>query len=414
MDSIRHEASDILALKNVHSEYVFPPRLVFSSPKPDSGISTAFTHLYAGIYQSGSVIETWLSPNAAQDELGSVAATRDLEMGEAPTASLQVTVVPRDREKQHIIHMDRTVFLSLFNDLMLDDYALYLYLTNVPGLHFLGRKTSQAGSSEALGFYLNTLDYTFIWSYNPGTKAINVILLGEADAKWTTNGLVQAMWAKQHIIFNPLYLAFVACFQGFLGIWECDSGFRPKAELSVKTMELDIDSTEGLRHFSEACMWFGKSLTYSERSLRRLRTLQEIAAQLDQTQAGTSVWDEIRGVTGGNDDILQRSTSEIQAAMPSLRSQLASRIAHFEWEMRCADVNLRMVKPMGRSQQKGSGVQFCRADMDVDRQPRACNGPRRASPTATARPWSRLPTSPWCSSRPPSWRPCLTWSRQRS
>jgi hypothetical protein len=100
-------------------------------------------------------------------------------------------------------------------------------------------------------------------------------------------------------------------------------------------MELDIDSREGLRHFSEACMWFGKSLTYSERSLRRLRTLQEIATQLDHTQ-GTSVWGEKRGVTGGNDDMLQRSTSEIQAAMPLL--QLASRIAHFEWEMRWADV----------------------------------------------------------------------------
>jgi hypothetical protein len=102
-------------------------------------------------------------------------------MGEKPAASLRVIVVPRDREKRHILHMDRAVFLSLFNDLGLDDYALYLYLTT-------------------------------------GMQAVNVILLGDADARWTTNGLVQAMWVKQRIIFNPLYLVFVACFQGFLGI----------------------------------------------------------------------------------------------------------------------------------------------------------------------------------------------------
>ncbi|KAK4120329.1 hypothetical protein N657DRAFT_683681 [Parathielavia appendiculata] len=108
-------------------------------------------------------------------------------------------------------------------------------------------------------------------------------------------------------------------------------------------MELDIDSREGLTQFSEACLWLGKSLTFSEKSLRRLRKLHDIAKQLDHTRGSSSLWDEIWGFAGANDDMLQRSTSGIQAAVLSLQDQLASRVAYFEWEMRWAAVNLRLV-----------------------------------------------------------------------
>ncbi|KAK4097079.1 hypothetical protein N658DRAFT_510705 [Parathielavia hyrcaniae] len=271
-------------------------------------------------------------------------------MGEAPVASLRAIVVPRDMEKRHIVLMDRSVFLTLFDTLGLDEYALYLYLTNVPGLYYLVHRPTttsspQAGNSGALGFYLNTVHYTLIWSYSPETQAVNVLVLGRANAPFETDPLVRPMQTKQPIVFNPLYPAFVACFQGFLRNWDAEAGFRPRLPASVvqkRTMELDNDSKKGMTQFSEACLCLGSSLTESEKNLRELQTVQEIAKQLDPTSS-SSLWDRIQHVHGdNNNDMLQQSTIEIQTAMPSLQSQLASRIAHFEWEMRWADVNLRL------------------------------------------------------------------------
>ncbi|KAK4155295.1 hypothetical protein C8A00DRAFT_31915 [Chaetomidium leptoderma] len=368
MDCIRQEASAILALGTEHSEYTWPPRLVFKSPGLKPGNSTAFEHFYAGAYHSSTTVETWVSLDAKQEELGSVSIAQDFEMGETPSAYLRVIVVPCDGEKRHILYMDRAIFLELFSTLMLDEYALYLYLTNVPGLHFLGPRKPKAEHPPVLGFYLNAVDYTFIWSYNQRTQATNVLVIGLADGKWETNELLQAMmWNKGHILFNPLYLAFLTCFHGLLTTWECDAEFIPKEGVAgLKTTELNLDSNDDLVHFSKACLWFGTTLNNGERSLMILGTLRGIASQLDHTHVG-SLWDESHGIipTGGandgggggsNDEKSHgdQSTDEIQAAMQPLQQQLASRVAHFEGRVRRAKIDLRLA--MARMQRTEAGL----------------------------------------------------------
>jgi hypothetical protein len=355
MDYIRQEASRILALEKEHSKYTWPPRLVFRNRNIKSEEPAAFEHLYAGFYRSSASVETWLSEKATPDELATVTAARDREMGETPASSLRVTAIHGDGERRHILHMDRHVFSELIKALELDEYALYLYLTNVPGLHFLGEKTPSTGSAPVLCFYLNAIDYTMIWSYNQRTRATNVLLIGEADAKWETNQLLQTMRVSHHIVFNPLYLAFLACSRGLLTTWECDAEFTPwKDVVCLKTMELSLDSDKDLSHFSEACLWVGKSLLSGEKRLKMLKTLQSIANQLDHGHAD-SLWAEIQDIIGATSDAcgsggylnhdaeLQKSTAEIQAAMRFLHGQLASRVAHFEAHIRWAKVNLRLV-----------------------------------------------------------------------
>lgn len=352
MERIRREASRILALYKVHSEHTWPRRLVFKNPNLESGKSAVFQHLYAGAYHTPATVEVWLSENTTQGDLGRLSATRDFGMGETPLASLRVVVLHGEGGKRHILHVDRTVFFELFSTLALDEYALYLYLTNVPGLHFLGRKTPKADDgSPVFDFYLNAIDYTFIWSYDQGTQATNVILIGEADAKWETNQLLDAMCVKDHIIFNPLYLAFLACSRGFLDTWECDVEFIPTQNVvRRKTMELDLDAAADLSQFSEAGLGFGKSLNSSVRSLRILRVLQSIANQLDPAHAD-SLWNQALGITGvagqrddgGKDDTVCQSASQIQTAMLFLQRQLTSRVGHFEGQIRWSKVNMQLV-----------------------------------------------------------------------
>jgi hypothetical protein len=264
---------------------------------------------------------------------------------------MRVIVVPHEWDKRSILHMGRIAFLKLFHILALDECALYLYRTNVPGLHFFGRRAPNVGeSSPVLSFYLGTEDYTFVWSYNPRTRATNAMLFGEAGPTYKTNRLLYAMWIKDAIIFHPLYLAFLACSQGFLGICDSDSSFDPNPELVSVDMELGIDLPAGLVHFSQARMLYGRHLTNGESSAMRLKNLQSISKQLDPTQAD-SLWNEaeIRDIIasvasgGDNDDEMQRSTREIRAAIPLLQRHLVSRIAHFEDKIRWAKVNLRVV-----------------------------------------------------------------------
>ena len=350
MDWVRRETAEALGLGEDHSKQTLSSRLVFKSPGVESQKPAAFQHFYAGSYHSSTTVETWYSETATETDLGSFSAARDAEMG-APSASLRVIVVPREGDKRSILYMGRVAFLKLFNTLALDEYALYLYRTNVPGLHFLGRRTPNADeSSPVLSFYLDTEDYTFIWSYNPRTRATNAMLFGEADATWQTNRLLRAMCTKDTIIFHPLYLAFLACSRGFLGIWDSDSSFKPNPELVSVDMELDIDLPAGLVHFSQARMLYGRHLTNGERSAMELKNIQSIARQLDPTYAD-SLWNEaeIRDIIpsvasgGDNDDEMQRSTREIRAAIPLLQRHVVSRITYFENKIRWAKVNLRVV-----------------------------------------------------------------------
>jgi len=339
MDCIWREASRLLALESVHSERTWPPRLVFKNPAFGPEGTLAFTHFYAGSYSSATV-ETWLSHGATQNELGSVSAAHDFEMGESPSSSLQVIVVPCDGDKRHVLYMDRSIFLELLSILALDEYALYLYLTNVPGLHSLGRRTLHPESRPVLCLYLNAVEYKCIWSYNHQSRAINAILIVEADARWKANQLLQAMLAKDGITFNPLHLAFLACSRGVLTTWECDDEFRPDDDVArLTTMELSLDSSADMANFSEACLWYGKSLANSEWCMRILRTLRDVAEKLDPSHHDP-LWNEFRD---HSDEKLQQSTSEIQTAMKLVQRQLASRITHFDGHIRWANVNMSVV-----------------------------------------------------------------------
>jgi hypothetical protein len=362
MDWVRRDAAEILGLGEDHSEQPLASGLVFKGPGVKPQKLAAFQHFYAGSYHPSTAIETWYSETATETELGSLSATRNAEMGASPSASLRVIVVPREWDKRSILYMGRIAFLKLFNILALDEYALYLYITNVPGLHFLGRRTPNAGeSSPLLSFYLGTEDYTFIWSYNPRTRATNAMLFGEANATYKTNQLLHAMWIRDAIIFHPLYLAFLDCSQGFLGISDSDTSFKPNPDLVSVDMELDIDLSADLVHFSQARMLYGKHLTNGERSAMRLENLESIARQLNPRHAD-SLWNEaeirdiIASVASGddNDDEMQRSTREIRAAIPLLQRHLVSRITHFEDKIRWAKANLRVVsRDWGHRERKG-------------------------------------------------------------
>lgn len=402
MDQIQAEAIRILSLEREHSEHSWPPRLVFKSPdgggtEPDKA-AAVFSHLHATSSRSSGSVQTRLTPNATQQELCRIvrAAAEDRSDSgggrrramepQAAASSLSLAVVPRDGVRRHVLHMGRADFLDVFRSLRLDEYALYLYLTDTPGLHFLGRMAPMADARRAaaegsprpvLGFYLNVHDYAVIWSHDPRARATGAVVIGEADARWKTNQLLlqaaRSVQPAQHarVFHHPLYPALLACAQGFLATWECDdhgnggsgvgAGRRRTGNgtVGVRTMELDLDSAEeDLTRFSEACLGYGKSLAGGERSLRILRTLYGVAERLggggsadDRENGGDgSLWGEVLGCLGSSETdesdyraVLEQSTREIQDAMVFLKRQIASRIAHFEGHVRRAEVNLRLV-----------------------------------------------------------------------
>lgn len=345
MDLIQDEGIRILELDRDHHEYSHPPRLVFKNPDPKE---KTFTHL-----QSASLDSSPSLRYLTQQELGSVAASLVHVQGETREAALNVVKITSESGKRRILHIDRAAFLNLVDSFVLARYGLYLYLTNTPGFHFLGLHDSTASEMDTptFRFYVNTGDCTILWSYCPSRRATRAVLIGEADSVSSNQMLKIIHKTEDNKMFHPLYLPFLACSHGYLRAWECDANSKPRAGICppphVNTMELDHESREYLVQLSELCLWYGKCLNHSEGKLKILRTLQAITNDLDLTHTA-SLWGEIHHILledyphsdrGG----IQRATHDIQLAIPFLKRQIASRIAHLEARARSAEVNLRIV-----------------------------------------------------------------------
>lgn len=347
MDLIQDEGIRILELDRDHHEYSHPPRLVFKNPDPTE---KRFIHLQFTSLDSSPSLQY-----LAQQELGSAAASLVHVQGETREATLNVVKITSEGGKRRVLHIDRAVLLNLVDSFELARYGLYLYLMNATGFHFLGLNdpTASEVDTPTFRFYVNTGDYTILWSYvySPSRRATRAVLIGEADSVSSNQMLKMMHQTEDDKMFHPFYLPFLACSHGYLRAWECDANSKPRAgmcpPLHVKTMELDHESPEDLVQLSELCLWYGKCLNHSEGKLKILRTLQAITSDLDLTHTA-SLWGEIHHILledyphsdrGG----IQRATSDIQLAIPFLKRQIASSIAHLEARARSAEVNLRIV-----------------------------------------------------------------------
>lgn len=341
MDHIRRHASQIVDLRHEYSVHHTPARLVFESAAAD------FEHFYAGSYHSSTTVRRWYSREPPANLMGTP-ESYDFELGQVPTASLRVVAIPSDREQRRILHINRLVFQNLFRAMFLDNYGLYLYLTKTPGFHRLGpMKTSTSNGNtvtpSAIGFYLNAVDYTIIWSYCQRTRAVNAILVGNVDQ------VLQAMTTTEdQLIFHPLYLAFFSCYHQFLHTWECDANKKPKGDddwASLETLEVEhLDSSNQLNEVSRIGLSLARALITGTKNLEILKNLRDVLDQLHCCLCeGNSVWGE-----------LDRRTREIQDGLGFLKHQIASRIAHFERQTEVAGAEFRVVGPLV-SRQPGSG-----------------------------------------------------------
>lgn len=417
MEYIKAEAAYIMNLdaEPKPSEHPWPPRLILQNPDHDPKKPTTFANMYADQYR-GNIIKTWRLDNATQHRLKDTPTARYTDSGHAATASLRAIVVPSEAHQRHILLMEQDTFLRLFDSMKLDRYGLCLYLTNVPGLHSLGRRSKD---SSVLGFFLNAIDYAFIWSYDPKMRATNAVIIGEVDQACKTNQLLGAIKRTENaVVFNPLYLAFLACSEGFLMNCEFDyaSVKSPGRRLRGETMDMGHNSTNReLRDFSEASLSHGKSLTNGVRRLRVVQTLQDVVNQLDGSWEGT-IWgetagrvaamadDDRRSSSAGRTDALQQSNVEIQAAIPWLRSQLACRVAHFEAHIGWAKTSLRVV---GLSLTFSVTPTWVRTD--TPRPTTAWAAPKHDSLGRTS---ERSPSRSWSSSLQQKLQHCSTYRRR--
>ncbi|KAL2129358.1 hypothetical protein VTI74DRAFT_7907 [Chaetomium olivicolor] len=211
-------------------------------------------------------------------------------LGGASTTA-RVIMVPSDGRLRHFLYMDRDIFLGLFESTGLDESGLYLYLISIPGLHSLGITGTE---SPVFCFFLNTIEYTLLlWTYDAQRCATNFILIGEAGVPSKTKQLLEVIKRAQDItIFQPLYLAFLACSQGFLMTCEDrNASTQPSAvALPAETMELCPNSSKVLKLLEHVLV---------------LRVFSIIA---DSDESNES-----------RNDVRYQSTLEIQTAVLSLR-----------------------------------------------------------------------------------------------
>ncbi|KAK3386421.1 hypothetical protein B0H63DRAFT_540265 [Podospora didyma] len=379
MNCLRKEASRILNLNTIptdtslYSGY-WPPILSFHEPK------SSYITLQACLCNPSTFKVSEI--DRSSEDLASFALDSGLGLagagGETPAYSLKLVNFQRDSKRT--LHVDRSVFLDTFRRLSLDEYALYLYLTDTPGLHFLGSRSSHPSLSAAaenatsvLGFYVNCIDHTLIWSYNQATGATNAISI--VRYRPDANTLMRSILTSRDdcVMFNPLFLGFVSCFQGFSTFWNTSelSDTVGEAELmtytqnlqNFQTMELDHRSTELLVHLSNRCVRAGSVVTTTESKLQMLRLSRDIARRLEHE---SPLWDELKlihesgppgavpgfEITGGT--LQQQTTREIQHAVAFLQQQIEYRIANWEYIQKKSRETVNLI--MGRIQRTDTVV----------------------------------------------------------
>ncbi|KAK0634452.1 hypothetical protein B0T17DRAFT_502110 [Bombardia bombarda] len=335
MDFIRAGASRIVALdREYQGAGGWPPILSFKEPVPLHMIFQACS------YTSSATKSYW--GEHTSERLTDIAHERVINevrnRGDSPVSSLKMVSFLRDGRRALLV--DRGLFLDTFKTFSLDEYALYLYHTDTPGFHVLDCNTpSSPGTTPTLRFYLNCVDYSIIWSYNPETNTTNAIHIAEYDHKAGNVIRIFLYNNQSSILFNPLFPVFTACLNGFLTNWEDyeSQELIPEMEISehdhslleTTTMELDPRSSELLQHLSKRCVKAGSIINHAEDTLRILRLSRGIVCKLENTN---TLWDLVLSHARGaeQESRIQQSTQEIQEAAVFLKHQLESRITQFE------------------------------------------------------------------------------------
>ena len=95
-------------------------------------------------------------------------------------ASLQLVRLDRG-ETSNRLCVDESTFLQLFEALRLDQYSLQLLINNARSFYQLPRRLAQSEDSKITNFYLNSVQYNLLWSYDSADASTRVLLLNISE-----------------------------------------------------------------------------------------------------------------------------------------------------------------------------------------------------------------------------------------
>lgn len=306
MDLIRREARRIVGLDEptaVQDSPGWSPMLSFRRPLEEPAMPSYGTLEASSSPGASDAVHLVESVHTANSP-ASFTLDQPLEhTGQVSTSSFKLINFFRDGGARAIV-THRQLFFKVFNTFSLDEYALYLYLTDTPGLHVLGNiPTPSSGSpgTTTLGFYLNNPDFSIVWSYNPVTNATRAITIVKYAVK---AGMLFRSILSNHgsrVIFNPVFLAFISSSHCFLNRWEDHEGIAEvlvdkdlnKQDinlLDIETMEVDPRSADLLDNLSRRCVREGGIISHSNEYLRILRLSLDVAKHLEKIRPRSGPW----------------------------------------------------------------------------------------------------------------------------